>query len=115
MNILQKIILIGILLAGFAVFANPASVEEGKALFVKKGCVACHSVGSGARVGPDLKGVTKRDSKAWIIKFLTNTHEMVLNDPHAQELKAQYGIEMPKQNVSNDDIESLYLYFKANE
>ena len=31
--------------------------REGEGLFIK-GCAACHSIGDGVRVGPDLEGVT---------------------------------------------------------
>ena len=53
----------GVLLAGIVFSAaaaiNPQSVEEGRAIFDLK-CKACHTVGSGDLVGPDLEGVTGR-------------------------------------------------------
>ena len=44
--------------------------ETGKALFQSKGCVACHTIGKGKLVGPDLKGVTNRRDQEWIAKWL---------------------------------------------
>ena len=33
-------------------------------------CNACHSIGEGKKIGPDLKGVTERREEAWLIKFI---------------------------------------------
>jgi len=46
--------------------AGIAVAADGKALFEAK-CGACHSVGGGPKVGPDLKGVVARRGKEWTI------------------------------------------------
>lgn len=43
---------------------------EGQALFQEK-CVACHTIGQGDRVGPDLAGVTARRSHAWLEAWIS--------------------------------------------
>jgi cbb3-type cytochrome oxidase cytochrome c subunit len=49
------------------------SPEYGRQLFVEKDCLACHSVGgTGAKIGPDLLGVTKRHSIEWLDEQLVN-------------------------------------------
>lgn len=49
------------------------SLEYGRQLFVEKDCVVCHAVGGvGAKVGPDLLGVTNRHSREWLDEQLVN-------------------------------------------
>ena len=49
------------------------SAEYGRQLFVEKDCLACHAVGgAGAKIGPDLLGVTKRHSIEWLDEQLVN-------------------------------------------
>jgi hypothetical protein len=33
-------------------------------------CSACHTYGNGIKVGPDLKGVTERRKRDWLLKFI---------------------------------------------
>jgi cytochrome c2 len=42
---------------------------EAAATFNKR-CTACHTFGKGVKVGPDLKGVTERRRRDWLIKFI---------------------------------------------
>jgi cbb3-type cytochrome oxidase cytochrome c subunit len=49
------------------------SPSYGRELFVQKDCLVCHSIGGvGAKVGPDLLGVTKRHSTNWLDEQLVN-------------------------------------------
>ena len=38
------------------VFTDPEAIKEGRALFIKSGCSACHGVGGGGGMGPPLLG-----------------------------------------------------------
>jgi mono/diheme cytochrome c family protein len=45
----------------------------GRQLFVEKDCIVCHAIGgAGAKVGPDLLGVTKLHSSEWLDEQLIN-------------------------------------------
>ncbi len=49
------------------------SAGYGKQLFTEKNCIACHSIGGvGAKNGPDLEGVTRQHSAAWLDEQLVN-------------------------------------------
>ena len=49
------------------------SASYGRQLFVEKDCIVCHAVGGvGAKSAPDLLGVTKRHSLAWLDEQLVN-------------------------------------------
>jgi mono/diheme cytochrome c family protein len=47
--------------------------EYGRQLFIEKNCITCHNVGGvGAKVGPDLMGVTRQHSTEWLDEQLVN-------------------------------------------
>jgi nitrite reductase (NO-forming) len=84
---------------------------QGKLAFESK-CLACHSVGSGDRLGPDLLGVTERRTEDWITRFLLDPASMLETDPDAQALLARYQIPMPDQNLSEAEIRQYIAYFR---
>jgi cytochrome c2 len=86
--------------------------EKGEALFQSKGCVACHTIGKGKLVGPDLKGVTNRRDQEWITKWLKDPDTMIRTDPTAKELLKQYLVPMPNQGLTDQDIQALIAYLK---
>lgn len=92
-----------------------ALAKQGADLFATKGCTACHTIGKGKLVGPDLKGVTKTMTAKWLKDWLKNSDGMLKTDKHAQELEKQYGIPMPQQSLTDKEINALVDYFKANE
>jgi len=50
---------------------DAATVERGRALFERHGCVSCHIVGKrGGYVGPDLNGGGRRLQPGWTVAFL---------------------------------------------
>ena len=60
--------------------ATQPTAKAGRLLYNELGCVNCHGGETGlpARRGPDLVGVTQRESAEWLGKFLANpsaTHE----------------------------------------
>jgi len=63
---------------------------EAAATFNKR-CTACHTFGKGVKVGPDLKGVTGRRRRDWLIKFI-HASSTVINsgDATAVSLFAEF-------------------------
>lgn len=49
---------------------------EAKKIFTQR-CMACHTFGKGVKVGPDLKGVTERRQRAWLLKFIRSSQSMI--------------------------------------
>ena len=50
-------------------------------------CTACHTFGKGVKVGPDLKGVTVRRQRPWLLKFIRSSQQVIASgDPVANEL-----------------------------
>jgi nitrite reductase (NO-forming) len=89
---------------------DPAAVK-GKLDFESK-CLACHSIGQGPKLGPDLAGVTKRRSDEWITKWLESPEKMLQTDPDAKALlKAANNVPMPNQNLNGTEIQQYLKYF----
>jgi cytochrome c2 len=86
---------------------------RGGELFTKKGCVACHKIGEGRLVGPDLMGVTERRSYEWIYAMVTAPDSMLQSDSTAKALFAEYFTPMPDQKVQPDEGQALYEYLRA--
>lgn len=87
--------------------------ERGEKLFSSKGCVACHTIGQGKRVGPDLKGITEKVTFPWIYHWVSDPDSMLRSDTTAQRLLKEYLVPMPNQNVSPDEFQALYEYLRA--
>jgi cytochrome c2 len=84
--------------------AGPASAEDGKKLFDAL-CTACHTVGGGKRVGPDLKGVTTRRSEAWLIKFIKSSASLIKSgDAEAVKIFEEYQ-KMPMPDVAYSEAQ----------
>jgi nitrite reductase (NO-forming) len=83
----------------------------GKLAFESK-CLACHSIGQGKKLGPDLLGVTKHRSDAWLARWLKEPEKMLETDPDAKKMLKEYNnIPMPNQNLSDAEIRQYLKYF----
>ncbi len=81
-----------------------ASVEAGEKLFKEK-CAACHTVGEGDRVGPDLHGVTDRRERAWLKRWISDPVGMAKSDPIGKELFAKWNqAPMPPPGLDEEQI-----------
>jgi nitrite reductase (NO-forming) len=75
-------------------------------------CLACHSLGGGDKLGPDLLGVTKRHDAAWLTKWLKSPEQMLQADATAKALLDRWKIPMPNQGLSDEEIRGYIEYFK---
>jgi nitrite reductase (NO-forming) len=83
----------------------------GKLAFESK-CLACHSVGEGRKLGPDVAGVTKRRSDEWLARWLKEPEKMLTSDPEAQAMLREYNnLPMPNQSLSDAEIRQYLRYF----
>ncbi|MGZ4858836.1 MAG: cytochrome c [Candidatus Angelobacter sp.] len=63
---------------------------EAAAIFNRR-CTACHTYGKGIKVGPDLKGVTERRKRDWLLKFIHSSSSVIKSgDLTAVALFAQF-------------------------
>jgi nitrite reductase (NO-forming) len=75
-------------------------------------CLACHTIGGGDRLGPDLYGVTKRQDAGWIARWLKSPETMLKTDEAAKQLLAKYKVPMPNQGLNDAEIKDYVAYFK---
>ncbi|MHC2992423.1 cytochrome c class i [Pontibacter sp. HJ8] len=101
-----------LLMTGAPALAQDA--VEGKKIF-EGNCAACHSLDAEV-VGPALKNVHERRGDEWLLKFITNSQELVASgDKDAVEVYEKFKkMPMPAfgSSLSNDDIKNVIAYIK---
>lgn len=97
--------------------AVPAlTLDPGQHLFQSR-CAACHTLGQGDRVGPDLRGVTARRDRAWLARFIATPDQLLAEkDPLATALFAQYqNVQMPNLRLGDADVATLLHYLETQD
>ncbi len=107
----------GLLLSGILtllLFTNLSfgQTAEAEANFVV--CKACHTIGGGKLVGPDLQGVTERYDEAWLIKFIQNSQELINSGDSiaVKVFEENNKIPMPPNNLTDDQVRDILLYIE---
>lgn len=115
--------LTGWLLAGALVFGVAYLVQaapllqtaaEGETIFTQK-CAACHTIGGGKLVGPDLQGVTDRRDINWIKQFISAPDKVIASgDPIAAQLLAENNnVAMPNLGLTQAEVDGLVAFFQS--
>lgn len=97
-------------LISFLILFINTSFAQDDVTFFKQNCMSCHSIGGGRLTGPDLKNVTQRKNRAWLIKFIQDPKAMIdAGDPYALKLKDEArGVMMPTvQGMTQARAEAL--------
>jgi mono/diheme cytochrome c family protein len=101
--------------AALPTVANAADAAAGKKLFDDKTCSACHSIGGGDLVGPDLKDVTKKRPAEWLHEWISKPDAMIAKkDPVAVELLGKYnGMEMPNLGLTTAEVDNIIAFLET--
>jgi protein SCO1 len=95
--------------------AKPLVMGQGEYLFASR-CAACHTLGGGDDVGPDLQGVTEVRDRGWLSRFI-KTPDRVLaeKDTTALALMAKYkDVPMPNLSLGDEDVAALIAYLESH-
>lgn len=85
----------------------------GAALF-ERSCVACHTIGDGIRVGPDLKDVHRRRERDWLERWIRDPLGMAKSDSIGRAIFAEFkNIPMAPNNLSDQEIDQVLEYIVA--
>jgi protein SCO1 len=75
-------------------------------------CAACHTIGGGDGVGPDLMGVTSARGRDWLTRYILAPDKMLAaKDPVAVALFNKYHkVKMPNLHLAPLDVKTLLDY-----
>lgn len=87
--------------------------NRGQYIFATQ-CAACHSIGQGDRIGPDLLGVTKIRDRAWLVRLIAEPEKLLADDdPIATALYEQYNqVNMPNLRLADADVHAVVQYLE---
>ncbi len=93
-----------------------AAQEPGQQIFDSL-CTACHTIGGGELIGPDLAGVTSRREESWLIRQIKEPDRLLAeNDPIAMQLLQEANnIPMVPLGLSDADVIAVIAYMKSTE
>jgi len=83
-----------------------AFADEGQELY-NKSCVACHTIGKGRLVGPDLVNISEKRSQEWLVAFIQSSRKLIESgDAEANAIFKEYN-SMPMPDNAFTDAQSL--------
>ena len=108
-GVLMIVICLGLIKHGEA-------VETGQEIFQSK-CTACHTIGKGKLVGPDLAGVTSRREESWLKRQIKEPDRLIAEkDPIAMQLLQEANnVPMVPLGLSDADVVAVIAYLKSTE
>jgi protein SCO1 len=91
--------------------AAPLNFDHGQYVFAAK-CAACHTIGHGDSVGPDLLGVTSVRDRVWLTRYIGKPDEVLAHkDPIATALFNKYKqVRMPNLSLSEAEVRAVIGY-----
>ena len=105
------ILILDLLAFPTALGAIQSQAEEGEEIFGTF-CVACHTIGGGRLVGPDLQGLADRRSEEWIIGFVQHSQAVIASgDADALAIAEEYpGLIMPDWPLTDDQVRAFIAF-----
>jgi len=91
---------------------DPALAEAGRVIYDRR-CLACHKLGGGDLVGPDLAGVTGTRDPGWLRGIILSPDSMLREDPEARELLARFVVPMPDTELDEAGFRAVLEYLRS--
>jgi len=78
-------------------------------------CFACHTIGGGRLIGPDLAGIHEQRSQAWLEQFIKSSQTLINSgDADAVALFEEYNsMLMPDALLSDEQIRAVLIFIKT--
>ena len=88
--------------------------QSGEQIF-QTTCFACHTIGGGRLVGPDLAGVHETRSQEWLESFVKSSQSMInAGDAEAVALFEEYSsLLMPDAIATDEEIRQVLTYIES--
>jgi protein SCO1/2 len=87
--------------------------DTGQYLFAKQ-CAACHTIGHGDKIGPDLQDVAAARERGWLTRYISEPDKMLAaGDPIAKTLAAKYKVTMPNLRLGQIDVTAIVDFLSA--
>lgn len=96
---------------GVASSSGPAGATVARA----RGCVACHSIGGGASVGPTWKGLAGSDvvlDDGTVVRADSTYLTESIADPSAKRVRG-FAVTMPRLSLTDAEIAALVTYIET--
>lgn len=93
--------------------AQPMKLDPGQYVFAGH-CAACHTIGHGDKIGPDLLGVTNSRNRDWLKRFIQQPDKVIAEkDPTALALFQKYKeVRMPNLRLADGDVETVIKFLE---
>ena len=93
----RYLLLVGLLFTVVSPWFSTEAFGQDTPDYFKNNCAGCHTIGGGRLTGPDLKDLSKRQEREWLINFMMNPKAVIdSGDAYAQKiLEESRGIPMP--------------------
>ncbi len=78
-------------------------------------CAACHTIGGGRLVGPDLAGIHEKRSQAWLEQFVKSPKSLIdSGDADAVAIFEEYNqLVMPDAFITDEQIKAVLAHIKV--
>ena len=103
-----------LLLAVVFTFSFQSIAQPDGAQIYKANCTACHTIGGGRLVGPDLEGVTEKRKADWLKQWINSSSELIASgDADAIAIFEEYNkVAMTDFYFSDEEMVALLGYLE---
>ncbi len=106
----RRLLIVALAFGALPMLSVATANAQEAADYFRQNCYSCHTIGGGRLVGPDLKGLSDRQDRDWLVGFILNPQGVInRGDPYAQQLldEARGVVMPPVQGITRQRAESL--------
>ena len=99
-------------------YAAAGEIRETRGAYLyRTRCQACHTMGMGDRLGPDLRGVASARDPAWLARWIREPNRMIAErDPIAMALLPRFNnLPMPNLGLGEVEVTAIVDYMRTED